>query len=257
MQIIVTDPELQTFKHVVETNETGEYSIILPEATHTYTYRLEKQGFEPFETSFKVPAGGTRAMNFTVLTGSSRAPDVFNAGNAAARDGDYATAAAMYRQAVSLDPTLVPAHAALAAVLLLEKDFAGAVETAAVGLELEPTNERLLSLRHEAYRAMGDEANAAKALEALVAASPERAAEDLLKRAGELFEAGRIGEAREVLEQLLQADQKNAKAHYLLALCLVNSGDPDSAKEHLAAFVELAPDDPDVAAAKEMLAYLE
>jgi tetratricopeptide (TPR) repeat protein len=257
LTITVTDPERVTVKVVAETDENGEYTVTLPDATHTYTYTLTKQGYEPFETSFKVPAGSTRAMNFTVVQGSVMAPDVFNEGNVAAREGDYALAVERYREALELDPSLVPAHAALATVLLLAKDLEGAISAAEAGLAIDPVNHRLLTVRYEALKASGDKEGAAAALATLQAVDPERAASDLVKRAGSLFEAGQIGEARELLEQALEADPEIAKAYYLMGLCLLNAGDSAGAKEHLAKFVEMAPDDPDVAAAQGMLEYLE
>lgn len=249
--------ELPTIKTETETDEKGEYSVTLPDATHTYTYRLTKEGYESFETSFKVPAGATRAMNFTVVKGSLLAPDAFNEGNVAARAGDYALAEEKYRHAIELDSELVPAHAALATVLLLRKGYAEAADAAEAGLALEPGDHRLLTVRYEAFRLLGDEDKAAEALAALQAADPERAAADLFERAGRLFEAGQIGEAKELLEKAVEADPEHAKAHYLLGLCLVNTGDSVAARDHLTRFVEMAPDDPDVATATDMLKYLQ
>lgn len=257
LTITVTDPERVAVKVVTETDENGEYSVTLPDATHTYTYTLTKDGYEPFETSFKVPAGSTRAMNFTVIEASLMAPEVFNAGNVAAREGNFAEAAARYREALSMDPSLVSAHAALATVLLLDKQVEPAAEAAAAGLEADPSNHRLLTVRYESLKALGDEGGAAEALAALQAADPERAASDLVKRAGKLFEAGQIGEARNLLAKALEADPEQAKAYYLMGLCLLNGGDAAGAKEHLARFVEMAPDDPDVPAAQEMLGFLQ
>ena len=130
MTITVTDPERVVVNIVVETDENGEYTVTLPDATHTYTYTLSKTGYEPFETSFKVPAGSTRAMNFTVVEGSVMAPEIYNQGNLAAREGNYEEAAARYREALALDSSLESAHSALATVLLLNKDLEEAAEAA-------------------------------------------------------------------------------------------------------------------------------
>jgi tetratricopeptide (TPR) repeat protein len=257
LTITVTDPERVIVKVVAETDENGEYTLTLPDATHTYTYTLTKAGYETFETSFKVPAGSTRAMNFTVVEGSVMAPEIFNEGNVAARESNYELAAGKYREALALDPSLVSAHSALATVLLLNKELEAAGQAAMDGLSVDPANHRLLTVRYESLKAMGDKEGAAAALEALQAADPERAASDLVKRAGKLFEAGQIGEARDLLTKALEADPEQAKAHYLMGLCLLNGGDSAGAKDHLAKFVEMAPDDPDVASAEGMLEYLQ
>jgi Tfp pilus assembly protein PilF len=71
-----------------------------------------------------------------------------------------------------------------------------------------------------------------------------------------MFNAGNMAGAQQALEQALQADPDLPKAHYTLGLAYANTGDSAKAKEHLQRFLELAPDDPDAATAKEMLDYL-
>jgi tetratricopeptide (TPR) repeat protein len=255
--MIVTDPEVAHFRIELETDEEGKYSVTLPDATRPYTYRVQGKSYQPFEASFKIPAGESRAMDFTVLSASLVAPDVFNEGNAAAREGDYALAKEKYRQALALDSGLEPAHAALATVLLLEKNYAEAAEAAGAALALEPTNEKMLTLRYQAYKALGEKEKTAEALAALEAADPKIAATDLFNRGVVAFDAGRMQDAIEALEQALTADPEFAKAHYYLGLCHVNTGNTALAREHLTAFVEMAPEDPDAAAARDMLDYLE
>jgi regulator of sirC expression with transglutaminase-like and TPR domain len=40
-------------------------------------------------------------------------------------------------------------------------------------------------------------------------------------------------------------------------MCLVQQGDNAGARQHFERFIELAPDDPEVATAREMLSYLK
>ena len=56
---------------------------------------------------------------------------------------------------------------------------------------------------------------------------------------------------------MLEVNPDHPKAHYYLGLIAVNTGDKEGALKHLGRFVELAPEDPDVATAKDLLAYLE
>lgn len=53
-----------------------------------------------------------------------------------------------------------------------------------------------------------------------------------LLRAVLLTNAGDLGAARDVCEQLLERDGLNAGAHYLMALCLEHAGDLEAAVEH-------------------------
>jgi tetratricopeptide (TPR) repeat protein len=257
MTISITDDNVAGVELKAETDEEGKYSVTLPDGTHTYTYHLVKAGFEPFETSFKVPAGATREMNFTVISGGLRAPEVFNEGNAAARAGDFELARKKYLEALELDGSLAAAHAALASVYFLEEGYSEAVASAQAALELDPTNEKMLDLLYRSFQALGDEEKAAEALAALESADPTRAAADHFQRGVTFFEAGEMREAGALFEKALAADPDHAKAHYMLGICLLNTGDTDGAREHLSRFLELAPEDPEAGAAREMLDYLE
>ncbi len=257
MTIAVSDPDVANFSLVTETDGKGKYSLVLPDATRAYVYRLEKEGYEAFETSFKVPAGARQEMNFTVLSAAFRAPALFNEGNAAVRAGDYAVAEAKYREALALDPRLAAARAALASVLLFERQYAAAARQTEEGLDLEPGSQKLLTLRYKAYQALGDKANAGEALAALEAADPGQAAEGLYQQGLGHYEGGRMNDAAEAFEKALAADSGHAKAHYFLGLCRINLGDSASAKEHLTTFLALAPEDPEAESARGMLEYLQ
>ena len=58
-------------------------------------------------------------------------------------------------------------------------------------------------------------------------------------------------------EQVAELDPEHASAHYYLGLCYTNTAETSQAKAHLHRFLELAPDDSNAAAAREMLKYLE
>jgi tetratricopeptide (TPR) repeat protein len=56
-------------------------------------------------------------------------------------------------------------------------------------------------------------------------------------------------------ERVAHADPNHPRAHYMLGLCYVNSGDLPRAKEHLQTFIRLAPKDKEAATAEEMIKY--
>lgn len=119
----------------------------------------------------------------------------------------------------------------------------------------EPTNQRVLRIRWDAYRALGDPVKEKEAFDALAAADPQVLVTDFFNTGAKLFEEGNSKEARANFENVLAIDPEHPRAHYQLALCLVSS-DPDGAREHFKKFLELAPEDPEAATAKEMLSYL-
>ena len=72
----------------------------------------------------------------------------------------------------------------------------------------------------------------------------------------ESYDANDMGEAEKRFKKVLQVDPNHPHSHYLLALIYVNEERTEEAKHHLERFIELAPDDPEAATARELLAYL-
>lgn len=97
-----------------------------------------------------------------------------------------------------------------------------------------------LGLVHEAVR----QERFSDALELLHALPPdaEREPDTLLVRAVLLTNSGKLEEAESVCRRLLVADELNAGAHYVMALCRENAGDAEAAIEHdeTAAYLDAA-----------------
>jgi len=181
---------------------------------------------------------------------------VFQDAVAAFTDGDMANAKARFHQALELDPELVEAYANLAQIYNKEGNAQQAAVMAAQVIKRNPDNLTALRIRYDALRLLGDEEGAKQALAAVVAADPQWAAVGIFNHAQELFNANRIDEATAALQELLQVQPDHAEAHYLLGLCLNSAGDYAAAKSHFKRFLELAPDHPSAAAAREILQYL-
>lgn len=191
--------------------------------------------------------------------GSDSAAVVYNEGVAALKVGDADFAKANFQRALELQPDLIPAMAALALVHYEGGSYAEAAEVAERFLAAggDGTNDqKMLRLRWESYRALGDTAKEKEAFDALAAADPRVLAEEFFTAGARLFESGDVEGASATFEKLLELDPDHARGHYQLALCLVGT-DPAAAKSHLERFLELAPDDPEAPGAKEMLSYLD
>lgn len=193
----------------------------------------------------------------TAEGGTDTAARIFNEGAEAARLGDATTARERFEEAVSVDPELAPAYAALARVYLIQKEYDKTVEAARKAYELDPGNPSVLRYEYEAHRLKGDEAAAQEVFAKLSDEDPAGTAGALYERGVAMFNAGDMAGATQAFEQSLQADPDQAKAHYHLGLAYVNTGDSAKAKQHLQRFLELAPEDVDAGTAKEMLDYLD
>lgn len=189
--------------------------------------------------------------------GADSAAVAYNEGVTALRVGDDETAKADFQKALELQSDLAPAIAALALVYLQEGSFAAAAETAERYLAQEGQDPRMLRVRWEAYRGLGDAAKEKEAFDDLAAADPKVMAKDLFDTGAKLFEAGDIEGARDRFEEVLAVDPEHARAHFQLGLCLVNTGDKAGAREHFEKFLELAPEDTEAETARQMLTYLD
>lgn len=188
--------------------------------------------------------------------GRDAAVRVFNMGAEAVRLGDVASARAHFEKAAELDPELAPAHAALAGIYLDAGDNEMAVSSAEMALNIDPDLQQVQKVRYEGYRRMGDEAKAKEVFDEMAAGDPKGLAETLYTNGETAFNNGDMGTAKLAFEQALEADPEYARAHYMLGLIHVNQGDGAKAKEHFQAFIDMAPDDPEVATAKEMMQYV-
>lgn len=183
------------------------------------------------------------------------AQEVFRKGIDAYRAGDNDLAAEKFRQSIDLDPTFANGYVMLGNVSLKQGDAAQGAALAGKALEIEPNNANALKVRYDALRLLGDEAGATQALDALIAGDPEWASTELYNHAVELFNANEMAGAAAALERVVEAKPDDARAHFLLGMAKYNTGEADDARTHLTRFLELAPNDPDAALAREMLSY--
>ena len=181
---------------------------------------------------------------------------LYNEGVAARGAGDRERALARYELVTRIDPTFVGALGALAGLQLALKDYDAALRSTQRLLELDAADARGLSVRYNTFIALGRNDEAQEMLEALQQAAPDAVAEAYFERGAALFDDDLIDQAIPALEQALEADPDHPRGHYTLGLCYMNRGRNEEARRHLERFVELAPDDPDADAARQLIEVL-
>jgi tetratricopeptide (TPR) repeat protein len=189
--------------------------------------------------------------------GHDAAVRVFNLGATASRADDMDAAAARFRQALEIDPTLEQAYSALQGIHLSKKQYKEAAEVAEKHLAVNPNSLEAMTVRAEAYRGLGDKTKAAEAQAAMEAAQATMNADDFYRQGVALYNANNVVAAKAAFERALAKDANHPKSHYMLGLVHINAGENAKAKEHLQRFLELAPNDSDAASAREMLASLK
>lgn len=180
----------------------------------------------------------------------------FNEGLAAIEVGDFENAEQHLLAAIEAQPDLHDAVQALAILSINQKNYQRAAEMAERFLAARPGDVKLLKIRWDAYSGLGDEAKTKEAFEQLAAADPSVVVKQLFEAAQNQFNSGNTEQAIAGFQQILQLDPDHPGSHYQLGLCFVNQGDNAKAKEYLGRFLEIAPNDPQAPAAKDMLGFL-
>jgi len=187
---------------------------------------------------------------------TEEAKKVHNEGVALMRAGDYAGAFAKFQEALKIDPNLQPSLLGLAEAGLKSGHNADAEAAAATVLKTDPKNEQEIRLRYNACLALGDKEKLSSALVELAAVEPTVARKGLLKMAFDAYDANDMAQAKARFDTVLQVDPNYPLAHYYLGVIEVGQGATAEARIHLERFLQLAPNDPEANAARDMLKYL-
>jgi tetratricopeptide (TPR) repeat protein len=182
---------------------------------------------------------------------------IYNEGVDAVAVGDLSAAKRRFQEALEMQPGLAPALQALAILHIDEQAWSEAAPLAEQLLAADPDNLKAKRMLYDAYSALGDEAKAKEALTRLAAADPATLSRQFYQHGVQLFNNNKLAEAAAQFETAAEVDPSFGKVHYHLGLCYVNLGDKPRAREHLAKFLEMTPEDPDAEAARGMLDYLD
>ncbi|MCB1057380.1 MAG: tetratricopeptide repeat protein [Acidobacteria bacterium] len=187
---------------------------------------------------------------------SEEAKRIFNEGVELNKADNKEGALAKFQEAATMDPSLPDAYNAIATLAFNLERWQEAAEASEKLLALQPDNEKAMRIRYDAYVNLKDQDKVGEALVDLASVDPTFAGNNLYNLGIGYFNDSKYDKAIDAFTKALAADPSHAKAHYYLGLSAVNTGNNTLAKEHLQKFVEMAPADPDAAAAKEMVKYL-
>ncbi len=182
---------------------------------------------------------------------------IYNEGGQAFQAGDKETALAKFREATELDPSLIDAHHAVATLLLARGEHEASAAAAEKALAMGSDDIRTLRVLYDAYDALGRTEDLVEIAPRLAAVDPDFGAPKLLEQAADLWNGGETKKAVALSRMALSMDPNLAKAYYFIGLNHLSSGENAEAKAALQKFVELDPEDPEAATAKEMMAYIE
>ncbi len=264
-EAVAADPELRQGwvalslialdqKHYQKAVEAAEKAIELgstdPAVLRTRWEAYRQLGDE--EMTAKAQADLERAGQL-----AEEAKRIYNEGIGLLKQDNKEGAFAKFQEALTANPNLEPALFAVATTGLEIGNPAASAEACETLLKEDPQNADALRLRYNAALALDDPEMVIDALVALAPIEPEAAKQNLWLLAMTAYDANQMDVAKSRFEKVLEVDPNNAKAHYLLGLIYL--GDETAKAEtraHLERFLELAPDDPDADAARDILSYL-
>jgi len=204
-------------------------------------------------------AKATKAREDLERTGhlGEEAKRIYNEGVALSRFKEDAAAFEKYQEALELDPNFEPALLGLAASGLALDRAPAAAAAAETLLKMNPENPEALKLRYNAALKLRDEAKLIEALLGLAAVDATTARDGLFTLANAAFDRDDMAKAKEGFGLVLKLDPSHARSHYSLGLVLMRQGAKQEAKAELERFLELAPNDPNAAMARDALKYLK
>jgi Tfp pilus assembly protein PilF len=245
VKVIVTSPEMATYRLEKTTDAHGQFSAIILDAVRQYRIRFEKAGYEALEEPLKPKVEDTLKATYTLqpqqapaaeagaapgaapagpapsgpaaAAGGASAAEVktrneaiaaYNEGVAALKAKDVPGAMARFERAAAIDPKLAAAQAVLADLYLDQKRPADALAAAERALALEPGRARVQLVRYQALRALGDRAREAQALDALA----EHPAADVARDVAVYLYNDAADATRDKNPDLARADLKRALA---------------------------------------------
>jgi tetratricopeptide (TPR) repeat protein len=182
---------------------------------------------------------------------------LYNEGGEAFQADDHDTALAKFQRAAELNPSLTEAHHAIATLELAKGNHEASARAAKTALSLGSEDIRTLRVLYDAYEALGRIEELSEIAPRLASVDPDFGGSKLVEQAAALWNAGQVEQAVALSRLALSIDPELAKAYYFLGLDHVSKGKNEEAKVALQKFIDLAPDDPDAATAREMLSYIE
>ncbi|HEX6203845.1 MAG TPA: tetratricopeptide repeat protein, partial [Thermoanaerobaculia bacterium] len=182
---------------------------------------------------------------------------VYNEGGEAFSAGDAERALERFLAAAELDPSLREAHHAIATLRLAAGDAEAAAAAAEKALALGSDDLATLRVLYDAYDALGRHEELAAIAPRLAAVDPDFGGGKLLEQAAQAWNAGNAAGAVALSRQALAIDPSLVKAWYFIGLDHLSRSENDQARAALTAFLDGAPDDPDAATAREMLAFID
>jgi len=264
----VTGTDRRGYDETFQTDEKGKVSIVFNDGTVPYRFTLTKEGFAPWDQTFRMqllPVPNDRkvvlqreavaappSQQEVPATETRTAADAYNEGVSFANAGKNEEAIEKFEEAVKIDPNLTAAYAALTRVHTRLDQWDDVIADGEKALDTGGDDEAVLALVADAYEHKGDKEKADAYRKRIPESAPV-----IFNKAVPLLNAGKDAEAEPILVQAIERDDSFARAHYELGMLYGRQGKNAEARKQLERYLELDPEGENAEMAKEMLKYLQ
>jgi tetratricopeptide (TPR) repeat protein len=259
-----------------KSNKKGEF-VQIGLASGVYKVTAEKEGIGAQVLPAQVRLGGAAELAFVLskktagptkeeLAKNTELKKAFDEGVAASKAGNTDDAIAKFSRAAELSSTCGDCYYNLGYAYSQKKDWEKAEAAYKKAIEIKADY-------FEAYNGLANIYNTQRKFEEAAAASAK--ASELSAAAGGaaaagggnanalynqgviLWNGGKIPDAKKQFEAAVKADPNHAEAHYQLGMALLNEGALAQAVPEFETYLKLAPEGPNAATAKAMVAQLK
>lgn len=226
--------------------------------------RVTADGYHSYEEAFRAGVRANvrkeirlkRATGAALLATSEKARKEATDAQERFEAGDYDGAIQLYRELLAKVPEIYQIHFNIALSLERKQDLVAAVSEYRLFLEKEPEQyDANFNLANILVRS-GRHEEAIPYYEKCTQIARDNAVA-FFNLGLALFQTKQADAATSAFERALAVDPKLADAHFMLGNIHLGKGDTAKAREHYERFLELAPDAPNAAAAREALAQLK
>jgi tetratricopeptide (TPR) repeat protein len=229
------------------------------QGTATATTRVSQRG----PATVRLVIGGGAGNDPSVAAKTAELRKAFDEGVAQSRAGQYDASIESFNKALAVNPNCQDCLYNIGYAYAQKKELDKAEENYKKAILIKPDYAEAYNGLANVYNAQRkfDEAAAASAkANELTAAQPGGLAggnaDSLYNQGVILWNSGKIPDAKKAFEQAIAANPNHAESHYQLAMALVNEGKLAEAATEFNSYLKLAPDGPNAATAKALVAQL-
>jgi tetratricopeptide (TPR) repeat protein len=257
-----------------KTNKKGEYiQIGLSGGSYKITAEKDKLGSAPVTVSVRANATAQADLILGVASAAAskeaaeknaQLKKVFEEGVALSSAGKHDEAIAKFNEAIGVSASCYDCYNNIGYSYAQKKDWEKAEAAYKKSTEIKPddaTAHSGLATVYNAERkfdlAAEEGAKATQLAGSLSAGGGGGSADAQYNQGVILWNSGKIADAKKAFEGAVAANPNHAEAHYQLGMALVNEGNMAGASTEFETYLKLAPEGPNAATAKSLVAQLK